>query len=250
MKRLVLNQEAGWNLLSGRLQYAAARHLAPSQCISFLINTLRWGFMLKKLVIATGNPGKLKYFQNLLSDFDLQILSLLDFDAIDEPVEDGADEAENAMIKARYYCHKTGEVCMSDDVGLYIPVLNNEPGVQTRRWGGILSNDISDEDWLDYFLGRMENFTGEDRRGEFRIARAIVTPDGQEFEMRWCREFSILEKPDWNYYIKGLPMSTLTIEKGFNKHWFDLDVAEHREYERENLIKFKIIFKKIYGEQK
>lgn len=206
-------------------------------------------FMFGKFIIATGNPGKLIYFQKLLGDFDLDILSLTDFDKFDEPIEDGVDEAENALIKARYYCERTHEVCMSDDVGLYIPALGNEPGVQSRRWGGKFPADISDHDWLDYFLDRMRDIHGEARCGEFRIARSIVTPDGEEFHMKWRREFFIKEKPDWNYYKKGLPMGTLTIEKKFNKHWFDLTDEEREEYEGENLDKLKIIFRKIYGEK-
>lgn len=202
---------------------------------------------MNKLLIATHNPGKIWYFKRMFDGFDLQLLSLDDFPYIkDAPTENGRNETENALIKARYYSSISGEVSMSDDAGMYIPALNNEPGLAVRRWMGRFSDEVSDEEWLAYFVKRMKDVPKEERNGVFKSSRAIVTPEGKEYFLYLTREVIIREEPNWKYYKEGLPMSTMCIEKKFFKAWADLSDEENREYEKNNLKKFKKIFIKIY----
>jgi len=87
------------------------------------------------IVIATGNKGKfneiVKYFSYLNCDF----VSLNQFN-IDEPDETGLTFEENAILKSEYYSYHTNLPCLSDDSGLVIPCIDNQPGIFSARWAG------------------------------------------------------------------------------------------------------------------
>ena len=116
---------------------------------------------MNKLLIATHNRSKFEYFKNLFSFLGLQIVLLNDLNIKDFPEETGKDETENALIKAGYFAKKYNITSFADDAGMYIEALNGEPGVQVRRWGGIFPDDISDKEWLDFFLNKIKNIPDE-----------------------------------------------------------------------------------------
>ncbi|MEI8360662.1 MAG: non-canonical purine NTP pyrophosphatase [bacterium] len=202
--------------------------------------------MKNKLLIATHNKAKLEYFSKLLTSFDLELLSLNDFKISSVVEENGLDETENALIKARYYAKLSGVASFADDAGMYIPALGNMPGVQVRRWAGRFSDEIGDREWLDFFLDQMKQVNDKDRKGYFKISRAIVTSDGSEHVMRWSREFKVLDTPNWSLYKEGWPMSAVTIDTALGKSFMDLSEEEKLMYEGDNLLEFDQIFKKIY----
>jgi len=87
-----------------------------------------------KLLVGTNNRGKLREIRDLLpkktkiySPFDLKIKS---------PTENGKTFAENSLIKAKFFSKKSKMICLSDDSGLEIDILNGEPGIYSARWGG------------------------------------------------------------------------------------------------------------------
>jgi XTP/dITP diphosphohydrolase len=88
------------------------------------------------LLVATTNPGKLREIAGILSGVPTTLVTLADFPPIDEPDETGATFAENARLKALYYGHATGTLCVADDSGLEIDALDNAPGVHSARWHG------------------------------------------------------------------------------------------------------------------
>ncbi|MDB4192728.1 RdgB/HAM1 family non-canonical purine NTP pyrophosphatase [Candidatus Pelagibacter sp.] len=94
--------------------------------------------MLKKkiirILVGTNNPGKLKEIKDLLPK-NLEICSTYDF-KIKSPVENGKTFEENSLIKARYFSKKSKMICLSDDSGLEIDVLEGAPGIYSARWGG------------------------------------------------------------------------------------------------------------------
>ena len=89
---------------------------------------------ITKLLVGTNNRGKLKEIKDLLPN-NLKIYSPLDF-KIKSPPENGKTFQENSLIKARYFYKKTKIVCLSDDSGLEINILNGDPGIYSARWGG------------------------------------------------------------------------------------------------------------------
>ena len=89
---------------------------------------------ITKLIIGTNNPGKLKEIEVLLPK-NLEIFSPKDF-KIKSPVENGKSFKQNSLIKASYFSRKTKMICLADDSGLEIDVLNGAPGIYSARWGG------------------------------------------------------------------------------------------------------------------
>jgi len=91
---------------------------------------------LKKLLLATTNPGKLKEITGILEGVPIELVTLNDLGSIAEPEETGATFAENARLKARYYSKATGLVSVADDSGIEIDALDKAPGVHSARWHG------------------------------------------------------------------------------------------------------------------
>ncbi len=88
---------------------------------------------MKKILIASNNKGKLVEIAKLLENIGIQALSASDFNLI-EPEESADNFADNAFIKAKFYGDKINMIALSDDSGLCIPALNNEPGVHSARF--------------------------------------------------------------------------------------------------------------------
>ena len=87
-----------------------------------------------KILVGTNNRGKLKEITDLLPK-NLKIYSPSDF-KVKSPVENGKTFQENSLIKARFFSKKTKMMCLSDDSGLEIDILNKKPGIYSARWGG------------------------------------------------------------------------------------------------------------------
>jgi len=126
-------------------------------------------------VAATRNKGKIKEFREALADLPVEIIGLDDFGSIAEPVEDGLTFAENALLKARYYCQQTGVICLADDSGLEVDFLQGVPGVWSARYAGESATD--DDNNAKLLLNMIQAGEGQ-RQARFRSVLAIAGPDG------------------------------------------------------------------------
>lgn len=88
----------------------------------------------RTIVLATGNPGKLREFREVLADLPVEILGLKDLPPVPEPAENSDTFAGNARAKALYYARATGHWCLADDSGLLVDPLGGEPGVRSARY--------------------------------------------------------------------------------------------------------------------
>lgn len=95
---------------------------------------------MQKLVLASGNPGKLKEFQQLLADCGYQVLSQGEF-GLDSAEETGLTFVENAILKARHASAKTGLPALADDSGLSVDALDGRPGIYSARYAGPEATD-------------------------------------------------------------------------------------------------------------
>jgi|TARA_B100000900_G_scaffold111649_1_gene93380 XTP/dITP diphosphohydrolase len=93
---------------------------------------------IKKLLIGTNNKGKLKEIRDLLPK-NIKTYSTSHFN-LKSPKENGKSFRENSMIKSKYFSKKTNLICLADDSGLEIDLLDKKPGIKSARWGGKLSN--------------------------------------------------------------------------------------------------------------
>lgn len=88
-----------------------------------------------KVVLATGNPGKVRELKEGLAPLGWTLLTLADF-ALRMPKEEGATFLENALLKAAYVAKATGLPALADDSGPEVYALGGEPGVYSARYGG------------------------------------------------------------------------------------------------------------------
>ena len=89
---------------------------------------------INKILIGTNNKGKLKEIRNLLPK-NIKTLSTLSY-KLKSPIENGKTFKENSLIKSKYFSRKTNLICLADDSGLEIDILNKKPGIYSARWGG------------------------------------------------------------------------------------------------------------------
>ena len=91
--------------------------------------------MMKKIIIATHNKGKVKEFEQIFKGrFEVCALPYNGFDG--EAEETGTTFYENALLKAKYVYENTGELTIADDSGLCVNALNGAPGIYSARYGG------------------------------------------------------------------------------------------------------------------
>ena len=89
---------------------------------------------ISNLLIGTNNKGKLKEIRALLPK-NIKIHSTSKYN-LKSPKENGKTFEENSIIKSKYFSKKTNLICLADDSGLEIDILNKAPGIYSARWGG------------------------------------------------------------------------------------------------------------------
>ncbi len=93
---------------------------------------------IKEIIIGTNNQGKYKEISALLPK-NIKKYSPKEFGIL-SPKETGKSFKKNSLIKASYFSKKTNLVCLSDDSGLAIDLLNGKPGIYSSRWAGKKNN--------------------------------------------------------------------------------------------------------------
>jgi XTP/dITP diphosphohydrolase len=156
---------------------------------------------MKKLLIATHNPGKYAELSSFLSDLPLALVSLSDMGITEDVVEDGLTYEENAIKKATFYAKRSGIPALSDDGGLEIAALNNAPGVRSKRWIG---EDATEDDLLRHMESVVMTLPDDNRAARFVNIIAVALPTGDVITSRGSIEGIIAKEPS-PYATKGLP---------------------------------------------
>jgi len=133
--------------------------------------------MIKRVVFATGNEGKVEEIRKLLADVDVEVVSMREAGLSFGAEENGTGFVENALIKARACGTHTGCVILADDSGLEIDALGGEPGIYSARY---LGEHTSFHDKMQDLLRRMADVPRERRTARFVCAIAAILPDGTE----------------------------------------------------------------------
>lgn len=102
---------------------------------------------MKKIVLATGNAGKVREFAQLLAEFDAEIIPQTQLNVSNVP-ETGLTFVENALIKARHAAEITGLPAIADDSGIEVDALNGAPGIYSARFAGENASDLDNNQLL------------------------------------------------------------------------------------------------------
>ena len=130
--------------------------------------------MTLRLLIGTGNAGKVAEYRRILAGLDLELIGVDELaDAPAEPAEDATTYEDNAIAKARAYLEATGIATVADDSGLEVAALGGAPGVRSRRYFG---EDVPTAQRNRMLLALLDAV--EDRGARFVCVAALALPDG------------------------------------------------------------------------
>ena len=180
--------------------------------------------MTQQLLLATSNASKVSEISDSLKNFDFEVISLLDFDKSKyqpEPPEDGDTFEENARIKAEFWSRQTGFSTLADDSGILVDALPNELGVYTARFGK--GTEVSDEEWLDYFLAKMQGV--KTRRAKFVCVLALVLTKNSIQFFRGEVQGKILNKIAAPI-LPRIPLSSVFLADGASRVFAAMTAAE------------------------
>lgn len=123
--------------------------------------------MTHRIVIATGNRGKLAEFEKLFAGREIEIVAQQKF-SVPEAIEDGLSFVENAIIKARNACEHTGLAAIADDSGLEVDALMGAPGIYSSRYSAdVHGDDVCDQTNNDKLLHALEGIDDAARGARF-----------------------------------------------------------------------------------
>ena len=145
-----------------------------------------------KLVLATGNKGKIREFSLAFGKLGYECISIKDICDVPEPDETGSTFAENARQKAEYYMKACGLPCLADDSGLAVDALQGAPGIYSARYAGGHGDDAANNAKLIRALEQQDN---ADWSAHYVAALCLAYPDGHCLETEASCDGTIVADP-------------------------------------------------------
>ena len=128
----------------------------------------------RRVVLATGNPGKLREMRAILAGHGLEVVAQSAL-GIAPPIEDGDSFVANALIKARHAAAAAGLPAIADDSGLEVDALDGRPGIHSARYAGADADDDANNDRL---LAELSRVPAGRRGARYRCAMVFVRSAG------------------------------------------------------------------------
>jgi XTP/dITP diphosphohydrolase len=155
---------------------------------------------MKRVLIATSNPGKLRDFAGAAQVHGIEIAGIPNFASLPTPVEDGKSFEENARKKAEEYSLAApGEIVVADDSGLEVDALHGAPGVHSARYAAdephLADTNTDDEANNARVLRELSQISPEKRTGRFVCVLAAARNGKTVATFRGTAEGIILESP-------------------------------------------------------
>jgi XTP/dITP diphosphohydrolase len=146
-----------------------------------------------RLVLATGNAGKLREMRAILAPWCVEVLPQSDFSAASAE-ETGLSFVENAILKARFAAEASGLPAIADDSGLEVDALHGAPGVYSARYAGVGADDAANNARL---LRELDAIPDHERTARYRCAMVFL---------RWPLDPApIVRQASWEGRIARLP---------------------------------------------
>ncbi len=200
---------------------------------------------MKKIIVATGNEGKMGEIREILRDENISFVSLKDEGLQDvEIVEDGQSFEENAIIKARAISDLTGQMVLADDSGLEVDYLDKAPGIYSARYMG---EDTPYSIKNNHIIEQLRGVEGEKRSARFVCVIACAFPDGRNITVRGVIEGRIAYEDkgengfgyDPIFYVPEFGCTTAELppeEKNKVSHRGKALTAMYEELKKENVL--------------
>jgi XTP/dITP diphosphohydrolase len=174
-----------------------------------------------ELILASGNKGKLKEFEELLG---YKVIPYKEVVGDIEIEENGSTFAQNALIKAKEIYNRVGQdyIVLSDDSGISVDVLNGEPNIYSARYAGINASDVEN---LDKLINNLKAKGLKSSPAHYTAAIAIVSKYGEYVVHGWMFGKVIAQKRG----NKGFGYDPCFIPEGFNKTLGELEGGVKKE---------------------
>ena len=172
-----------------------------------------------KIILASANKGKIREIKEYC---DVEVLAFSDVLEPFDIIEDGDTFKENALIKARAIYEKLKDtqeafVVLSDDSGISVPALGNEPGIYSARYAG---EGASDKDNLYKLIDALKQKGIEKTPAFYTAAMAIVTDKGEEFTVHGWMYGDVIAEARGE---KGFGYDPMFIPEGYHDTLGELD---------------------------
>ncbi|MCW8824967.1 MAG: XTP/dITP diphosphatase [Gammaproteobacteria bacterium] len=125
---------------------------------------------MQKIVLASGNKGKVREINELLAGSDFEVIPQTEL-GVEEVEETGLTFVENAILKARAAAEQTGLPAIADDSGLEVDFLNGAPGIYSARYAGVGS---SDQENLEKLLEALDGVDASQRSARFQCLMVFM----------------------------------------------------------------------------
>ena len=134
--------------------------------------------MIKKIIFASNNKGKIRELKDILSSLGIEVVSQREAGFDIEADETGTTFAENSAIKAKAIYELAKIPVLADDSGLCVDALDGQPGVYSHRFAG---ENATDEEKCRYILEKLENVSDEKRTARFICNMCFIDENGREY---------------------------------------------------------------------
>lgn len=134
---------------------------------------------MKRLLLATNNPGKVREFRRLLLGLPYEVVTPAEAGVALDVEETGGSYAENALLKARAFAHAGSCLALADDSGIEVDALDGGPGMYSARYGG---PGLDDEARTALLLHDLAGVPAPRRTARYRAVVALAWPSGAGFK--------------------------------------------------------------------
>lgn len=198
---------------------------------------------MKKVLIATTNYGKYQVYNAIFSELGIETCNLIDLDLTVKIEENGANELENAIIKAKAYHELTGLPVLSNDSGLIINKFssNDQPKELVRRYNG---KELTDQELLNVYIEKLTNVGGKSK-GHFVVALALIDEKGNLYSKIFKPRRNFINKPS-PIMVSGIPLSSLAFDKHTKKYMSEMTAEEMNTYEGKAMKAQKKFIKRVF----
>ena len=173
---------------------------------------------IKEIIIGTNNQGKYKEIYDLLPG-EIKKYSPKEFNIL-TPEETGKSFEENSYIKASYFSKKTNLICVSDDSGLEVDLLNGQPGIYSSRWSCEKNNFNLAIDKIFKKMNNLKKDWSNNNLAKFVCCMTIYWPDGKNYTSKGVIKGKISNEKKGN---NGFGYDPIFIPLGYNQTFGEMN---------------------------